>query len=424
MMHSGMIYLISCEVSSANEKSIYGVCAFAFMILPTLDDVEVSGKTVMVRADINSPLDPETLELLDTSRIRQILPTLRALMLKKSAIVILAHQGRPGGWDFTGLGKHAQVLSDLLGIPVHYVEDIYGAEAQQAIGTLQEGEVLMLDNVRAFEGECDAKSPEEHARSALVHELAPLIDVYVNDAFAAAHRSHCSLVGFPPIVSSCAGRLLEQEVKTLTLLLEQPQRPNLFVFGGAKYSNALKVICHLLESDVADTILLGGVPGTVFAFPEQVESAEQDIIRRLMHQYGNRLKLPVDVAVDTGKRQEVAIGDIDLGQTNTIKDIGAATINLFRSAIADAGTVLMSGPLGVFEEEAFALGTRAVMQAMASSRAFSIIGGGHTVAAAESFDVSDGISYVSTGGGSLERFLMGQDLPVIAALKQYGGRKH
>ena len=408
--------------SSANEKSIYDVCAFAYMILPTIDDVEVSGKTVLVRADINSPLDPDTLELLDTSRIRQILPTLRALLLKNSAIVILAHQGRPNDWDFTGMEKHAQVLSDLLGLSVRYVDDIYGAEAQQAIRTLQQGEVLMLGNVRAFEGEREAKSPSEHAQSVLVHELAPLIDVYVNDAFAAAHRSHCSLVGFPPVVPSCAGRLLEAEVETLTQILEQPQRPNLFVFGGAKYSNALKVVCHLLESGVADTILLGGVPGTVFAFPECVSSVEQDIIRRLMDQYGDRLKLPVDVAVDMGKRQEVSIGDIDLGQTDTIKDIGAVTIDLFRSAIDEAGTVLMSGPLGVFEMEAFSLGTRAVMKGMAMSRAFSIIGGGHTVAAAELFRVANKISYVSTGGGSLERFLMGQDLPVISALKQFGGR--
>ena len=394
------------------------------MALPTLDDLEVEDKKVLVRVDINSPLDPDTLDILDTSRIRRVLPTLQELLDRNCAVVVLAHQGRPGDWDFMGLEPHARALSHHLGVEVDYVDDVWGEKAQRAVGEARPGQVLLLGNVRGFEGERDTKSPEEHARSALVQALAPLVDVYVNDAFAAAHRAHCSLVGFIPVLPSCAGRLLEREVSTLTTILERPARPNLFVFGGAKYGTALKVTAHLLETGAADAVLLGGVPGSVFAFPHLAEGEERAAVRHLLHTHGNRLMLPADVAIDDGGRREVSVDDLDAGQAGRIRDIGAAAIEDFSTAIGEAGSVLMSGPLGVFEEENFARGTREVMQAIARSRAFSVLGGGHTVAAAQAFGVADEVSYVSTGGGSLERFLMGQRLPVIAALEDYGSRKH
>lgn len=394
------------------------------MVLPTLDDLEVEDKTALVRVDINSPLDPETLDILDTSRIRRTLPTLQELLDRNSAVVILAHQGRPGNWDFIGLEPHARALSAQLGVEVSYVDDVWGEKAQRAIQAARPGQILLLDNVRTFEGERDTKSPEEHARSALVQALAPLADVYVNDAFAAAHRAHCSLVGFIPVLPSCAGRLLEREVATLTAILERPERPNLFVFGGAKYDTALQVMSHVLETGAADAVLLGGVPGSVLAFPEMAEEGERAAVRHLLHTHGDQLMLPADVAIDDGGRREISVDELDAEKARRIKDIGTATIQDFSNAIGEAGTVLMSGPLGVFEEETFARGTREVMQAIAHSRAFSVVGGGHTVAAAEAFGTAEGISYISTGGGSLERFLMGQRLPVIAALEDYGGRKH
>ena len=389
-------------------------------MLPTMDDFDFDGKTVLLRADINSPLDPETMEIIDTSRIKRVVPTVKELMEKGGKIVILAHQGRPGGWDFTGLEKHAEALSDELGTGVRYVDDIYGEKARNAIKALGEGDVLVLDNVRKFEGERDKKTAEEHSRSVLVQSLAPLADIFVNDAFAAAHRSQCSLVGFIPVMPSCAGRLMEKEVKTLSKIMEKPERPCIFIFGGAKYSNAIKVIKNLLERGVADKILLGGVPGNVFAGlvePSEEEKAEIGVI---VERFGDKLILPVDVAVDDGGRREVDVDNV--GKENNIKDIGEKTMEVFGREIKNASTVLLSGPMGVFENKEFEEGTKRIIEAMAYSDAFSVIGGGHTVAAAGKLGVADSISYVSTGGGSLERFLMGKKLPVIEALEKYGGR--
>ena len=393
-------------------------------MIPTMDDFDFSGKTVLLRADINSPLDPETMEIIDTSRIKRVVPTIKEILDKNGKVVILAHQGRPGGWDFTGLEKHAEVLShemgDEFGGKVKYVDDIYGEKARNAIKALGEGDVLVLDNVRKFEGERDKKTAEEHSRSVLVQSLAPLADIFVNDAFAAAHRSQCSLVGFIPVMPSCAGRLMEKEVKTLSKIMEKPERPCIFIFGGAKYSNAIKVIKNLLERGVADKILLGGVPGNVFAGLVEASEEEKAEIEEIMERFGDKLILPVDVAVDDGGRREVDVDNV--GKENNIKDIGEKTMEVFGREIENASTVLLSGPMGVFENKEFEEGTKRIIEAMAYSDAFSVIGGGHTVAAAGKLGVADSISYVSTGGGSLERFLMGKKLPVIEALEKYGGR--
>ena len=393
-------------------------------MIPTMDDFDFSGKTVLLRADINSPLDPETMEIIDTSRIKRVVPTIKEILDKNGKVVILAHQGRPGGWDFTGLEKHAEVLShemgDEFGGKVKYVDDIYGEKARNAIKALGEGDVLVLDNVRKFEGERDKKTAEEHSRSVLVQSLAPLADIFVNDAFAAAHRSQCSLVGFIPVMPSCAGRLMEKEVKTLSKIMEKPERPCIFIFGGAKYSNAIKVIKNLLERGVADKILLGGVPGNVFAGLVEASEEEKAEIEEIMERFGDKLILPVDVAIDDGGRKEVDVDNV--GKENNIKDIGEKTMEVFGREIENASTVLLSGPMGVFENKEFEEGTKRIIEAMAYSDAFSVIGGGHTVAAAGKLGVADSISYVSTGGGSLERFLMGKKLPVIEALEKYGGR--
>ena len=387
-----------------------------------MDDFDFSGKTVLLRADINSPLDPETMEIIDTSRIKRVVPTIKEILDKNGKVVVLAHQGRPGGWDFTGLEKHAEALSEELGMGVKYVEDIYGDKARNAIKELGDGEVLMLDNVRKFEGERDKKTAEEHSRSILVQSLAPLADIFVNDAFAAAHRSQCSLVGFIPVMPSCAGRLMEKEVKTLSKITEKPERPCIFIFGGAKYSNAIKVIKNLLERGVADKILLGGVPGNVFAGLAKPSEEERAEIGSIMAGFGDRLILPVDVAVDDGGRREAGVTELKEGGTGSyeIKDIGSRTAEIFRKEIEGASMILLSGPMGVFESKEFEKGTREVVEAVASSRAFSVVGGGHTTAAVNKFGVADSISYISTGGGSLERFLMGGKIPVIEALEKYG----
>ena len=181
----------------------------------TLDDFNVENKTILLRVDFNLPLDKKTFEILDTTRIKLVIPTIKELIKNNAKIVILAHQGRQGSWDFISLEKHAKVLQELLSKEVRFVDDIYGEKATAAIKSLENKEILFLDNVRKFSGETDKKSPEEHAKSELVQNLYPLADIYVNDAFAAAHRSQCSLVGFTHVLPSCAGRLMEKELTTL-----------------------------------------------------------------------------------------------------------------------------------------------------------------------------------------------------------------
>ncbi|KAA0002031.1 MAG: phosphoglycerate kinase [Thermoplasmata archaeon] len=388
------------------------------MKLPTLDDVDVDGKVILTRVDINSPLHPETLDILDTSRIKRIIPTLHEL--EKGKVVLLAHQGRPGSWDFTGLEKHAHAISNELGKDVAYIDDIYGEKAQKAIKELKEGEVLLLDNVRKYKGEREKKSPEEHALSPLVKNLAPLADIFVNDAFAAAHRPHCSLVGFIPVLPSYAGRLLEMEVKTLTKIMEMPERPCVFIFGGAKYSNAVKVIKNLVGKKIADKILLGGVPGSAFLKAKGVETSikmerdEREEMEEILEKFGNHIVLPVDFVVNGDGIKEKDVTNISTN--DEIGDIGNETISLFTQEIKKASTLFLSGPMGIFEKKEFEKGTKEILESIANSKSFSIIGGGHTVAAANRFGVADKMSYISTGGGSLEQFLMGKPLPVIEAL--------
>ena len=189
----------------------------------TLDDFNFENKTVLLRVDFNMPLDKDTLDILDTTRIKRVLPTINELIEKDAKIVILAHQGRQGSWDFTNLKKHAQALEKLLGNPVKFVEDIYGEKAKEAIKNLNKKEVLILDNIRKFDKETDKKSAEEHAKSELIQNLYPLADYFVNDAFAAAHRAQCSLIGFTEVLPSCAGRLMEKELTTLREIIEKPK---------------------------------------------------------------------------------------------------------------------------------------------------------------------------------------------------------
>jgi phosphoglycerate kinase len=391
----------------------------------TLDDFEVSGKTVFLRIDVNSPLDPETLDILDASRIMQVIPTLQELQIKGAKTVIFAHQGRPGSWDFTPLKNHRAYLEEGVGVPVRYVEDIYGNMAQNAIRALHPSDILLLENVRQYEGEQAKKTAHEHAKSPLVTSLAPLGDLFVNDAFAAAHRSHCSLVGFAPVLPSCAGRLLEKEVRTLTNLVSHPAKPTVFLFGGAKYGNVLAVLEALLGRGIADTVLLAGVPGLVFLEgfsgctgshgPRDVSPEDMSRVQGLLQRFKDLIVLPRDFAFDSqGVRQEAAFGEVPAAAS--LCDIGEETITVFSEKMRGAQTIFFSGPPGVFENKLFQVGTQKLCTAVAESPGFSLIGGGHTVAAFSQFGLLDKISYVSTGGGSLERFIMGESLPVVEAL--------
>ena len=402
----------------------------------TLDDFDVRHKTVLLRVDINCPLKKDTLEIEDDNRIRQIVPTVRELLSKHAKVVILAHQGRPGDWDFIPLDRHAAVLSKHLGKEVRYVDDLTGEKAINAIRELQSGEAIILKNVRELAYEQEKKSPEEHAKSELVTVLAPIVDLYVNDAFAASHRAHCSLVGFPAVLPSAAGRLMEKELSALKKLFENPAKPSVFVLGGAKVADIVAVVSRLISKKIATMVILVGLSANAFlkargvdlgkrnedALSAGLSQEDLEAAKKLLEEKGEQILLPHDVAIEVdGRRRELLVGD--LPSEYPILDIGKASIEKFVKVIHNAKTVFMSGPAGMIEKKEFLLGTKELLTAMASSHAYTVIGGGHTVGVAESLKLADRLSYVSTGGGALETFLMGKPLPAVEALKAAVNRK-
>lgn len=396
----------------------------------TLDDFDLRGKRVLLRIDINSPVDEKTLRLQDGSKIKSSVSTIRELMDRGAKTAILAHQGRPGDYDFIPLNEHAAYLSQYLGRRIVYVNDLMGVHAVKAIEGLAEGQCILLRNVRDSPEEQAKKTPEEHAESNLVKSLAPLFDIFVNDAFGSSHRSHASLVGFAPVLPSAAGRLMEGEVKTLTRVFQNPKRPSTFIFGGTKFADALPVIEKLSEREHVDNILVAGLAGYAFlwALGKRIGSKTEALARkdvteevvdgakRLLRSHGSKLHLPLDAAVDVeGRRVEYMLSD--LPEAAAIRDIGEATIEEFGRIVRSSRTVFLSGPPGVFEKDAFNKGTCCLFDAIVESEAFSVIGGGHSSAAANKFGYLGKISYVSTGGGALERLMMGKQMPVVEALR-------
>ena len=403
----------------------------------TLDDVDVEGKTVLVRVDFNSPVDPETKKLLDDTRIRAHgETTIKELSEKGAKVVILAHQGRPGDPDFIPLKQHAERLREILGKPVKYVDDLFGEKAKEAIKKLENGEILVLENTRTYSEERKSKSPEEHAKSEFIKELSPLADLFVNDAFSAAHRSHASVVGFTAVLPSVAGRIMERELKALARVLESPEKPCVFILGGAKADDSLKISQYVLNNGIADYILTGGITGHLFLVATGVDLGKPNMellekqkvldlvpgIKDLMAKHTGKIKVPVDVAVEVeGKRKEISVSD--LPTEYPIFDIGTKTINEYSQIIKDAKSIVISGPPGVYEKEEFMKGTKEIFEAVARSEAFSLLGGGHTVAAVQEFGLSDKMSYISTAGGALIEFLMGSKLPAVAALEAAAEKK-
>lgn len=397
----------------------------------TLADFDFKDKTVLLRVDINAPLDKETLEIINDSRIRRIVPTVRELVGKRAKVVILAHQSRKGKWDFIPLEQHSRHLEKHMNHPVKYVNDLYGEDAKNAIRELKPGEVMMLGNVRELDAETAKLGTADHARSELVTELAPLIDYYVNDAFGAAHRSQCSLVGFTAVKPSASGRLMAKELFALQSIFSDPRRPSVFILGGAKFGDVSKMIDHILGTDLADTVILTGLAGNAFSLARgtDIGEASETILkdelteenlqaaRDVMVRYGHRILLPIDVAVERkGKRVNVLMGDMPSSEPAI--DIGDESIEKFTKVILSSKTSFMSGPSGMYEKEGFDGGTKKLMEAMIESKGQSVIGGGHTVGAADKFGLTDCFSYVSTAGGALESFLLGESLPVIDALRQ------
>ena len=403
----------------------------------TLDDFDVRDKTVLVRVDFNSPVDPETKKVLSDTRIRAHgETTIKELAEKGAKVVILAHQGRPGEPDFISLEQHAQILGRILGKSVKFVDDVYGEKAQKAIKELKSGEILVLDNVRKFPGETKKASPEEHSKSELVMNLAPLADLFVNDAFAAAHRAHASIVGFTVLLPSAAGRIMERELKALSRVLENPEKPCIFILGGAKADDSLQISKYVLDNNIADYVLTGGITGHLFLAAKGYNLGKPNMellekkelmglipgIKELMEKYPGKIETPVDLAIEIdGKRKEIALEE--LPTEYPIYDIGTKTIERYSQIISTAKSIVFSGPPGVYEKEEFVKGTKGLFEAIANSSAFSLVGGGHSVAAVHELGLADRMGYISTAGGALIEFLMGKELPGVAALERAASRR-
>jgi phosphoglycerate kinase len=402
----------------------------------TIDDFNFKGKTALVRVDFNSPIDPKTKKVLDDTRIKAHgETTIKELAQKGAKVVILAHQGRPGDPDFTPLKQHAELLSKVLGKPVKYVDDVFGEKAQKAIKELKNGEILVLGNVRTFSDEQKKGTPEDHAKTELVKKLAPLADVFVSDAFAAAHRAHVSIVGFTAVLPSVAGRIMERELKALGRVLQAPEKPCIYILGGAKADDSLKISQYVLKNKIADHVLTGGVTGHLFMAAKGIDLGKSNMeflekkelmglvpgIKDLMKAFPGKVEVPVDLAVDVnGKRKEIAAKDLPTNYP--IYDIGEKTVKRYSELIRGAKSIVISGPLGVFENKEFAKGTKETFEAIAKSKAFSLVGGGHTIAAVEELGLAKKMGYVSTAGGALIEFLMGEQLPGVVALEKAASR--
>jgi phosphoglycerate kinase len=402
----------------------------------TIDDFDLKDKTVLIRVDFNSPVDPKTKRVLDDTRIRAHADaTIKELVRKGAKTVVLAHQGRPGEADFIPLNQHAELLGKALGKPVKYVDDVFGEMAQNAIKALKSGEVLVLGNVRGVPYEQKKGTPEEHAKTEFVKNLAPLADVFINDAFAAAHRAHVSMVGFTAVLPSAAGRIMERELKALGKVLEAPEKPSVFVIGGAKGDDSLDISRYVLKNNIADHVLTGGVIGHIFLVAKGVDLGEPNMkflekkdlmglvpgIKALMNEYPGAIVVPVDLAMEVDKkRKEIAVDELPTDYP--ILDIGTGTGKKFGDIIMKAKTIVVSGPVGVFENPEFKAGSKMVLEAVAASEGFSLVGGGHTVAAVEKLGLADKMSYVSTAGGALIEFLMGKQLPGVVALEKAAAR--
>ncbi len=406
--------------------------------IKTLDDVQVTGKTVICRVDINEPIDKENDSLKDLTRLIGCLPTLNELSDKGARVVLLAHQGSDIEYkNYYTTAPHAKALSELLGREVKFIDDVCGPAARDAIKSLKDGELLLLDNVRFLSEEQTLfekslkLSHEEQAKTLLVRKLAPLADLYVGDAFAASHRDQPSLCGFEQVLPSAMGRLFEKEYCVISDLMEQPEHPSAFVLGGAKVADAFLMMDAVLKKGAADSTLTGGLVANIMLWAKGVKIGEAsegfvkkqgyaDLVdttaKSLLDSYGDKIVLPVDLAyVVDGVRHERSIDD--LRDDEMYIDIGSKTAAMYQKIIRDAKTVFVNGPMGVFEKEPSELGTKAVWDALGDTEGYTVIGGGDSITATNKYNKRDAINYICTGGGALIRFLSGEELPVVKALR-------
>jgi phosphoglycerate kinase len=386
----------------------------------SVKDLDVKGKRVLVRCDFNVPQD-ESGKVTDDKRILESLPTIRYILERGGSVVLMSHLGRPkNGRDAKWtLAPIAEALAKLLGIEVPLADDLYSPKTEDAAKKLGPGCALMLENVRFYPGETENDSE-------LAKAMARLGDLFVNDAFGSSHRAHSSVVGVARHLTAAAGLLLDREIEIFEQIIERPQRPFVAILGGAKVSDKILVIENLLK--IADAILIGG--GMAYTFlkvqgrsigKSLLDAKTQDVAGRLLEQAqqkGVKLMLPTDHVIaekiEPSAATRIVNDDIPDGMIGV--DIGPSTIAAYADVIASAGTVVWNGPMGIFEMEPFAAGTRGICEALTKCKGTTVIGGGDSAAAAAQFGYEKKVTHVSTGGGASLELLEGKVLPGLAAL--------
>ena len=392
----------------------------------TLEDVDLEGRTVLYRVDVNSPLEPSSGRLLDDGRLRGVVPTLQALELSK--VVILGHQSRPGKSDFTSMSKHCERLSNILGRPIKFVPDVCGDKTIEEIEKMSDGEIIFLDNVRGNKEEYGVKysSNKDTEDTDIVARLSAVSDVFVTDAFAAAHRRSPTLTGFTNSIPCIAGILMEKEMRSLRTALKDHPSPYLAILGGAKCDDSVRVALNLISKGEVDRIAFVGVTGNLMLWIDGNDIGERnrDFIRntlgddfeiawemaeRILSEHPEKAFLPLDVAVESDSRR-IPLSINDLPTEDPIYDIGLDTLRALKPLVEDAGCILWNGPASYFELPEFAFGTIEILNMCTETDAMTIIGGGHTSALVNSRGVANLVSHNSTGGGSTMSFLSGDCL--------------
>jgi phosphoglycerate kinase len=403
-----------------------------------VSELELRGKTVLFRPDINSPIDPKTKRIVNTNRIEKTVPTLLSLLDGGAKVALIAHQGDTLDYqNLIPLAEHAERLSSLSGRKVGYIDDVCGPAAVAAVKALKAGEAVILGNLRylaeevsSFESAVKLKAPEM-LETWLVRSLAPLADLYVNDAFAAAHRNAPSMVAFQELLPTAGGIQLMEEYTALKSVMDNPKRPCVYVLGGAKISDAFDMMRKVLEDGAADEILTAGVTGLVMHLSRGVEvgqatrkfladkGLDQFIpeAKALLDSWGDRFVLPLDLAYEKdGGREELDIAA--LPKDCLFPDVGEKTIARFKESIGRAGSVFVNGPAGMYEDPRWEKGTKEIWNAIADAKGYTVVGGGDTISAATKFTDLAKYGYVCTGGGAMVRFLAGKKLPLIEAMEK------
>ncbi len=409
----------------------------------SITEFDYKGKTVILRLDINCPVDAATGKLRNDNRIVKSMPTVKYLLDKGAKLAIIAHQGDTQDYkSLIPLAEHALVMARELGKPVPYLDDVCGPAAQAAVKALKNGEAVLLGNLRYLAEEVTAfefalkVEPEAYLNCYLLRSLAPLADAYVNDGFSAAHRNSPSMVAFQEVLPSAAGLLLFEEVAALSAVLEHPVQPAVFLLGGNRITDAYGMMGAVLGNGSAHSILTCGVTALTMLWAKGVdlgENAKAHIRKnnyepfvkeaeKLLAAYGDKIKLPVDLAIEeNGKRVEIPISALPLNKD--LFDIGSKTIAAYKKEIENAGTVFVNGPPGVYENPLFEAGTKELFLALQNTAAYTVVGGGDSVTAATKYTDTSKINHVCTAGGAMVNYLSGEEMPLIKAMRKAAARR-